>query len=93
MIVRIAADAAGAERERGALQMAERDAVDGDVGRLASQMLAVHRGPQALAPQQLVGRSGAITGEQAEGLLRLDAPRQALQQVEEMGVDRRHGVG
>src|SRR5260370_21271324 len=92
VIARVGADAAGLERHGGTVQMPQRHAVHADVGGVAEEMLAVRGRCPAFALQQLVGGGGAIAGQDAERPPRLEPLADAMQQLQQIDIDRRHRV-
>src|SRR5271166_5932548 len=86
--LRIVADAAGLLRQRGAAQLREAAAGDGNVDRLALDMEAVDRDAFAVGVEHRIGQRRAVSRNHLERFRGAEPMLDSRQQVEQRRVDR-----
>ena len=83
----IVADAAGLLRQRGAAQLREAAAGDGNIDRLALDMEAVDRDAFAVGVEHRIGQRRAVSGNHLECFRGAQSMLDSRQQVEQRGID------
>jgi len=83
----IVADAAGLLRQRGAAQLREAAAGDGNIDRLALDMEAVDCDAFAVGVEHRIGQRRAVSGNHLECFRGAESMLDSRQQVEQRGID------